>query len=379
MQLAAFESAVAGATDPLNALSELVLGDFTVDAGGVHWWAGHLDGRRLTVLSNVLVDAINGTVEAVLDASLAAAEHREMLYADNTWLRQTATRLHKTGVRSEEEYLKAWMRGPKERRRERRLEAAAHDAMGHMVQALDRVAAAIAIVAASPVEIRRIDWGRLNADLVRPAKKQTDSKKLEPLGTTGRQLQDDMLLRVLDHPKFGPRDWLDWLRDTRNAATHRGDRVKYMLVAGEVSGRKPLHLVRAMPAQPQLTDVEALARAPEGRGDIAELLVIKHSDAMVDGLLQSTTNLVTHLAEGLTDTYLQRRDDPKLLIQRGAQWEDLGGSTPRREFPGYGPYPDVRLQGSMRVNPINALRIECAHIVDGEREAWWGDYAGGGK
>ena len=101
--------------------------------------------------------------------------------------------------------------------------------------------------------------------------------------------------------------------------------MNYMLVAGEVNGRKPLHLVRAMPAQPQLTDVEALARAPEGQGDITELLVIRHSDAMVDGLLQSTGNLVTHLVEGLTHTYLQRRDDPRLLNPARRPMGDLGG------------------------------------------------------
>ncbi len=75
------------------------------------------------------------------------------------------------------------------------------------------------------------------------------------------------------------------------------------------------------PVHPDLTDVELMGRRPETwKADTFDALrLIKHSDAIVDGCLDSMTRFVAVVAEAVGRCWAVRRADPTLLVQRGAQ------------------------------------------------------------
>lgn len=156
--------------------------DLSAEHGGVGWWEGHLDWRRRVILSNYLLSALDGVREALTNAALEARFHREQLHADNAWLTTVWREVAKTS-RSNEDFLAASVRGKAERRRDQRIEASSEHCLVHLVQALDRLAAAMVIIGAVEQPVLRIDWKSL--DKVRNSVQPQRDTPLGPPRFTG--------------------------------------------------------------------------------------------------------------------------------------------------------------------------------------------------
>jgi hypothetical protein len=362
-----YEARVEPAVVVLTTMSTAVWSDLDRDVGGVGWWDGQVDFRRRVVLSEYLQDALNGAAEALLDAALEAKTHREALNAENDWLRRVWTQASSNGAVGTEEFLRSMRRDGVAKRRDRQIDASVTHAVGHMLRSLDCLAAALIIVGAVRRGVRRADWAHV-VKLAEQCRDGAETPNLYEPGTSGRRVQADLFAVVLRSPEFGPTDWLAWLDGTRNSRIHRGARTNWLMLHG--TRRRADGLLRPFPTHPDLTDVELMGRRPENSTANAfeTLRLIKHSDAIVDGCLDSMTRFVTAVAEALRVCWETRRADPALLVQRGAQWQDLE-RVAELNFPGYGDTPRV-IGEQVRVGPDLARRLEAAHLMDAQRSRW---------
>lgn len=362
-----YEKSVEAAVTALAAMSTKVWSDLDRDVGGVAWWDGQLDFRRRVVLSEYLQDSLNGAAEAMLDAALEAKTHREALNAENAWLRRVWAAVDASGAVGNEAYIAAMKRDGVAKRRERQIDSSVTHAVGHLLRALDCLSAALIIVGAVPRQVRRADWTHV-VKLAEQCRDDVATPNLEPLESLGRQVQADLFSVVLRSGELGPTDWLEWLDGTRNSRIHRGARTTWLMLHG--TRKAAQGLLRPFPVHPDLTDVELMGRSPLGAGGdtLDTLRLVKHSDAILDGCLDSMTRFVTEVAAALDACWNLRRADPALLVQRGAQWQDLE-RVAELNFPGYGPTPHI-IGKEVRVGPDMAKRLDSAHVMDAQRSRW---------
>lgn len=363
----AYESRVESSVAALRALSASVLDDLTDDVGGVGWWQGQVDFRRRVVLSEYLIDSVNGAAEALRDAALAAQDHREYLYADDQWLLGQWRAVGQDPRSTNENFIAAMQRGPAEERRDRRIEAAATHALAHAMHTLDCLAAAVLIVAAIPEGVRQAKWGAVQG-LATKALNRSTGERFEPLGSPGRDLQDALLASLLRWPEHGPSDWLRWLTATRNTRIHRAARVHWTFLHGDKS-KNPEGMLRPFPPHPDLTDIEILARhGGDGTQGLAPLRLNRRSTDIVDGIVGSMDGFVYTVAQALQVCWDSRRKNPSMLIQRGAQWQDLERVVDLH-FEGYGE-PAEQIGDQLHVSPDLARRLASAHVMEDGRHRW---------
>lgn len=362
-----YEERVAPAVTALSTTATAVLGDLHPSIGGVGWWDEHLDFPRRAVLSEYLLDSLRGAAEALLDAALEAKTHREAMTSENAWLRRVWAQTNASGTATNDDYVRSMRRDAQAKRRDRQLDTSATHVVSHLLRSLDCVAAALIIVGAVPRPVRRADWGHV-IKLAEQCRDASTTAKLAPLGTPGRQVQADLLAHVLRAEEFGPNDWLTWLNETRNSRIHRGARTSWYVLYG--NRRRATGLLRPFPTHPDLTDVELLGRTPaNAQGDLFESLrLVRHSEAILDGCLDSMTRFVAVLAEAIAACWAMRRADPALLAQRAAQWQDLE-RVAEMNFPGYGEPPRV-IGDEVIIAPELALRLQSAHVMDEHRSRW---------
>jgi hypothetical protein len=362
-----YEKRVERAVTALTAVSRDVWSDLDRDVGGVGWWDGQVDFRRRVVLSEHLQDSLNGAAEALLDAALEAQTHRETMFAENTWLRAVWTRASAAGAVGSEEFIRAMRRDAGAKRRDRQIDSSVTHVVGHLMRSLDCLAAALIVVGAVPRPVRRADWSHA-VKLAEQCRDDVVTPNLDDVGTPGRVLQAELFGVVLRDAEFGPTDWLRWLDETRNSRIHRGARTSWLMLHGNKN--RADGLLRPFPVHPDLTDVELMGRRPDGsRSDTFDAIrLVKHSEAIVDGCLGSMTRFVAAVADALGRAWSVRRAEPTLLVQRGAQWQDLDRVT-ELNFPGYGDTPSI-IGNELRVPPDLARRLESAHVMDAQRSRW---------
>lgn len=143
-----YEKRVETAVVALTAVSNAVWSDLDTEVGGVGWWDGQVDFRRRVVLSEYLQDTLNGAAEAMLGGALEAKTHRDALQAENDWLRRVWTQASSNGAVGTEEFPRSMHRDGVAKRRDRQIDASVTYAVGHMLRALDCLAAALIIVGA---------------------------------------------------------------------------------------------------------------------------------------------------------------------------------------------------------------------------------------
>jgi hypothetical protein len=362
-----YEKRVQIAVVGLTSVTGAVWADLDRGVGGVGWWDGQVDFRRRVVLSEHLQDSLNGGAEALLDAALEAQTHRELMFAEDSWLRSVWTKVGSAGQVGSEEFIRAMRRDGVAKRRDRQIDASVTHVVSHLLRSLDCLAAALIVVGAVPRPVRRADWSHV-VKLAEQCRDDTSTPNLEDVGTPGRGLQSDLFSVVLRSDEFGPTDWLRWLDETRNSRIHRGARTSWLMLHG--SRHRADGLLRPFPVHPDLTDVELMGRRPaSSKADTFDSLrLIKHSTAIVDGCLDSMTSFVTVIAEAVARCWAVRRANPTLLVQRGAQWQDLE-RVADLDFPGYGDTPRI-IGNEVRVGPDLARRLESAHVMDAQRSRW---------
>lgn len=156
-----YERLVSRATDALNTLHAAVSDDLDPEGGGVRWWHGYTDWKRLTLIGEYLLDALAGTSQSLLYASLATRHHREQTYADNTWLMKVWSDVgRRVPAPTHHDFFAASQRGDHERRRERTINMAGEQCFYHLAQALDRLASAMVAVGAARIRLLPADWER---------------------------------------------------------------------------------------------------------------------------------------------------------------------------------------------------------------------------
>jgi len=164
-EMKSYETRVMKADTALRDLGSAAREDLDESEGGISWWAGQTDWRRLTLISNYLLDSISGVSQSLYCASLSAQLHRESHHAEDFWIRHQWRAVHRENPRATpDDYLRAIRGGSAERQRRRIIEMMGEHCFYHLAQALDRLAAVVVAVAAVRMPLLEVDWnsfGRL--------------------------------------------------------------------------------------------------------------------------------------------------------------------------------------------------------------------------
>lgn len=338
--------------------------------GSFRWWHGHTDDRRLVLIADYLIQSATGAADALKDAALAAADHREALFADNKWFvdRGTAVLRHNPAA-DNEEFLRAFQRGQHEEKRERRLQAGATHTLVHLVQVLDRLAAVLVIVSGVDSDALKAGWP---AALRLASDEDRKGKVFSAPGEEGRAAQRALLSTAQDWEDYGPPDWLPWLLQTRNSSAHRAATTSWNLTAADRRG-SAIGLLRPFLRQPSMSDMQSMSVGPRTANKdhpLADLLVLEDSADVLDGLVNSMNGFVLHVMAAVEALWQRRIDQPALVIQPGSQWKLEG--LPTYEFRGFGAEVNIQKGGPVHVGGQLAKRLLASKVMDESRREFWG-------
>jgi hypothetical protein len=364
-----YEERVKRANTAFEVLAREVMSDLDEEKGGVRWWDGHTDWKRIALISDYLLDAITGVAHSLFYASLSATIHREQQFADDFWVTRQWRDAGRSARDSDpKDFLAAIQRQAPERKRSRLIEMSAEHCFYHLVQALDRTAAALIIVGAIKQPVIEADWNRMTK-LLNPVTHRQRSGQLELPGQPGRRLQDDLITVGASHETLGPPDWLPWLLRSRNTNAHRAPKLSVLHMRRVSKGKSGL--LRPFYRQPGWDDSESLVAGDSIDGPHS-LWLLKESTHILEGLVDSTTGLCTVIGDALANAWLRRRADPALLIQPGHQWPKILAQG-RLQFPGYGPQANVVNSGEVYVSDALARRWQSMRMLDSARGRWHED------
>lgn len=265
-----YERRVQPATSALSSFSDDLTKQLDQQNGAFPWWNGYSDWKTLTMIADYLIQSVMGAAAALLAASFAAKTHRESNYADSTAFTEAWRAVAKSGAKDPSTYFAAIPRDGAARRREVNINHSAEHCFFHLGQTLDRLAAAMIIVGG--FEVRNVvaaDWGTITGTpsrdgLVHDLAAQTPRPRVDPPESPGRTLQLELLDPVTRPSDFGPVGWLDWMRDTRNAMTHRSPATRLVAFTGNVN--TGFRLVRMFYRQGRWSELQSLIYGgPAGR------------------------------------------------------------------------------------------------------------------
>ncbi|MCB0913690.1 MAG: hypothetical protein KDB60_18960, partial [Propionibacteriaceae bacterium] len=323
--------------------------------------------KRSALLGEYLLSSCTGTIQALTDASLAIEQFAQQEYADNQWIQHQWAEVDKAG-RGGNAYMEAIVRGSHEQRRAHFMDMYRHGALASLATSLDRLAAVVAIIAGIKVTILRVDWGELEKTAATAARNVTQDSlrgRFADPGTPGRERQNRLLGLALTWPVLGPTDWLPWLLKSRNTATHRAARMSWNVMLGTAARRQGF--TELFWRQPEWSDTEAMLRTDSEQG-FQTLLLPQRPYDILNGLRESTANLVGALAVEANTLWCDRRADPALIVQNGGIWPDLDTADPLN-FPGYGE-PVKVVAKEVRVNPETVRRMKASRILEVDRHRW---------
>jgi hypothetical protein len=258
------------------------------------------------------------------------------------------------------------VRGTAEQKRSHLMRLYRERALASLATSLDRLAAVVVIVAGIKTELLKVDWDRL--EKVASAANQNIPSGLRdpyaPAGSTGRARQNALLGMALEWGQYGPTDWLPWLRKSRNTAVHRATRLDWQVTVKARPGADDV--VTLFWRQPEWSDTEAMLRHEGSQFD--GILLPQRPEDILDGLRGSTNRLVTRITDEASRLWLDRRNDPSLIVQNGGVWPQVESSRALR-FPGYGTPVTIRAR-EVLVAPDLARRLKAAKILEADRPAW---------
>jgi hypothetical protein len=347
---------VSPAIDALGTIYQAMLEQLDEDHHGFVWWRGYMDDRRLALIAEYLLASVSGVSESLADAAFLTNELGEQLFADETWTRNRIKHAHEAAT-SGTSVLKALHRSGNDERRGRRIRLAREHVFYHLAQAFDRLAAVVVGVGALKTAIIRADW-RLVAN---------DGLWKRSLGDQperGRGAQSELRRAVLEAlQSSGPDDWYRWIDATRNTNAHRAPKINMITLSKEPKGSPP-RMIHLFERQPTWSMTEAIVGS-QGQ-TLDEVWILKDPLGLVRGALNSTSSVVETVVELLTALWVQRRADPLLLVQPGAQWPKVL-EEPLLNFPGYGDPIRLALQGGQfRVSPDTGKRMRASGIFSPE-------------
>jgi hypothetical protein len=369
-----YERRVQPATASLSAFSNQLVDELDLTDGAFPWWAGHADWKPLTLIADYLIQSVMGASEALVSASFSAKTHREALYAESWALTKAWRELAQSGETNIHAFTAAMPRDATARRRSLAVTQSSEDCLYHLGQTLDRLACALIIVGGFAVsDVVSKDWGHvagtpsrdgLVADLA-----ANDRIRVQPSGTVGRTLQTDLLAPVTASDSYGVPGWLEWMRDTRNAMTHRSPATKINLLLGSVNSQ--LRVARVFYRQPRWSEVQSLVFGT-GQGASSSLLdgfVLRSSEDVLDGLCEAMKTLVVALVDAMVTTWEARRANPGVISQPGCQWVHISPAESPSAFQGWGEDISASFQGDS-VMMRDGRRWIAARVMDDRRSDW---------
>lgn len=366
--MADYRDPVRTATEAIDALSSEIAADLDEDAGGISWWNGHVGWRVSAQLGEYLLASCTGVATSLRHASLAVEEHQRVEFSLNH-ARSTRAQALFGRVTSRDEKIGAFTAAsPGEERREELQSIWAEQVLVSLAQAFDRLAAVVLIVSGVRVDVIGTGWG----ELIKIAEKEPNSGPTQgmrqgtfaDLGTEGRTRQGDILRVAGAWRKHGPEDWLPWLMKARNAGVHRAPRMQ--IHAMTTHKGRPSGVISPLYAQPDWVDTEAVVKG--ARGGFASMFLRPAPQSVFDGLLESVTSLATAVAAASRSLWIERRDEPGLIIQHGGTWRPLDKASVLR-FPGYGEEAPIVLK-EIALHPSTVRRMRAARLMDDQIGEW---------
>jgi hypothetical protein len=379
-----YEQRVAGATRGLGEFITQLADELNTQRGGFRWWTGFSDWKTITMLSDYLLQSLSGTSEALISASLQAEVHRHASSEEDEVYQKARAEFSESGSKDIEEFLGALLNAPQARRRSLMITESAEACLFHLAQTLDRLSAAVIIVGGfgfkdvatsywSNVEKLAAELDTLNQANPNPVQPSPTSRqairealvaRFEPRGSPGRAAQEALVAPVLGWQSFGPTGWLSWMRDTRQGLTHRSPAAKFNVAVGD-------HLTRLFYRQPRWSEIQALVfgSKPPNR-PIFDTFVLSASTDVLDGLCDSTAQLVESLTNAMVTCWAARRAQPAMIAQPGRQWRRVDPDEHLSQFAGYG--DTVTLDSrEIRLSPIDTKRWLAARIHNDRRRDWY--------
>lgn len=349
-----YERRVAPATDLLDVFAAQLVSQLDEQNGGFSCWVGHSDWKTLAILSDYLIQSIYGVAEALLSASLAAKTHREAAFSQDHAFKQAI----KAGGNP-------FPFDARARRRSRTITDSAEACFFHLGQTLDRLSAAVFIIGGFEINnIVKLDWGNLEEAAVE-LHQGSARERYQLAGSKGRAAQQALVIPVRDWQQYGPTDWLTWLRQTRNGVTHRAVGTKWVVPTADK------RFVRLLYREPLWSEVQTFvygARPP--KTSVWDAFIPAASEDILDGLVESTTQLVAAISQTMDTCWTARVGDPQMIVQHGRQWQDVEPPGGMSNFPGYGT-PITVVSKNMTMNPLDAQRWSAARVMDDRRADWY--------
>ena len=297
-------------------------------------------------------------------ASLAAQVHRQTMYSEQEAMKdhwraaagQGATAADMAATIPLDKFA---------RRRRNTITSSAEGCFFHLGQTLDRLAAAAIIVGGFKIHtaITAIYWSTLDQIASSLQAQNPKNPVLAPIGTPGRASQVDLVKPVQDWEQYGEPGWLSWLKDTRNAATHRAVGMKFNVFADD-------RLTRLFFRHPKISEVQSLVFA--GKPPTAKFLdafILSASQDILDGLCDSTVKLVVAVVDAMEACWTLRKTSPGMIVQPFEQWPVVEPPQSMSAFAGYG---TVSLAGEkVMMNPLDWVRWTAARVLDDRRSDWY--------
>ena len=131
------------------------------------------------------------------------------------------------------------------------------------------------------------------------------------------------------------------------------------------------HLARLFYRQPRWSEVQALVfgSKPPNR-PVFDTFILTASTDVLDGLCDSTAQLVESLTDAMMACWEARKANPTMIVQQGRLWRKVDPQEPLSQFPGYGDAVsfDSRWIG---MSPVETKRMLAARISDDRRRDWY--------
>ncbi|MET9618116.1 hypothetical protein [Kitasatospora indigofera] len=335
---------------PLSAVHEAILSDLDPQAGGVSWWAGHLDTPRRILIGDYLLSLTRSTEDNLVEAAMHVHRFSEAQEAETQWFKRRALTRSLRGER--------WL-DPDRETANRRVEAEAH--LGGFFRAvgsvMDNLAGLVIGVAGLSTKIVRADISHLSLDKPSP-------KGALPDGLPGRAVQLELIGELKAAINDGPEDWLPWLDHMRNTLVHRARRLTFSLQ----DPRQPSGFLHPLCQAPDWTDAEAIARS--GGRPLADCLT-EDATVTMQGALLTAVNVTRLCASAAARTWAERRTKPDLIMQPQQQWPQLANGR-QTNFQGWDPgrLPKLVPNSSLLIHPSRARRIQAGLFSNESRPQW---------
>lgn len=340
--------------EPLDELRRSVIADMTVEARGVSWWQPFLDAEGVAVVSDHLVQCMNGVEANLLEARLHQMELEHWAREESNWVSQPM-RYDARGRPLLDSFRHPRATSPADERP--RLLLSLHTAGFFRAtnSTLDCLAGVV-------VGVLGLKTSLLMAGMPGVRRHLAGLRPQAP--ALHRDFATELEQTIVD---AGPPEWLKFTDHMRNMLTHRGRRFmpatieprsEYTgLVDGAANPVRAAQVVHHLPREPKLPDVAMMEhRRP--------LTISEPTEQTVSGILGSVHELCAIVSSKLDVAWSRRRDAPEPIPQPQRHWEGIREGD-RCDFPGFA--PDEERYGkpdTIRVSPGAIDRFVMAGVFN---------------